>query len=162
MCACVGNFVKFGYNMAEESSTCGDVNYDQSNGKNDTIADQMICNLTKQDIMGMEFDSEVDAQSFYRKYALVMGFSVRLGDHGRNKNNEMIWRKYVCNSEGHRAVKYIENNDRIREHRAVTRCDCKAQMCVRLNKCTSKLYVHNFVEERTHALTGHIHTIALI
>ena len=74
----------------------------------------------------MEFDIEADAQSFYYNYAIVMGFLVRLGDHGLNNKNEMIWCKSVCNSEGHKAMKYIEKNDRIKEHMAITRCDYKA------------------------------------
>ena len=57
-----------------------DVNNDEFIGNKDVMIDQMIFNLSEEDILGMEFDSEIDAQSFYCRYAYMKGFAVTLFD----------------------------------------------------------------------------------
>ena len=86
----------------------------------------MICNLTKQDITEIKFNSEANVKSFYYEYVLFIGFLIRLSDHGQNKKNEMILCNYMYNSTRHKVMKYIKNNDRIRKHIAITICECKA------------------------------------
>ena len=96
--------------------------------------DIRISDLTYEDILGLEFDSEVDANNFYCKYALFKGFGVRLSDVGKNCKGEIIWRKFVCICEGYRSNKYIEKPNRKREHKAITRKGCNALLYVRLDK----------------------------
>ena len=59
----------------------------------------MIFNLSKEDILGMQFDNQADAQGFYCRYAYVKGFAVKLSNINWSSKCEMIWWKYVCNSQ---------------------------------------------------------------
>ena len=50
-----------------------------------------ILNLNHNDIMAMEFDSELEAQAFCKNYALDNGFALSSGDVDWNETREMIW-----------------------------------------------------------------------
>ena len=62
----------------EDSTSLNPTGFEQSNVvrllQNETLGDRCIFNLTKDDIMGMEFNNELDDKNFYHKYALVIGF----------------------------------------------------------------------------------------
>ncbi|KAL2316947.1 hypothetical protein Fmac_030823 [Flemingia macrophylla] len=50
--------------------------------------------------VGMEFDSEDAARNFYNEYARRVGFSYKVGLHGRSKaNGTNMYREFVCGRE---------------------------------------------------------------
>ena len=50
-----------------------------------------ILDLTHNDIMATEFDNDLEAQAFYKNFALDNGFALSSGDVDWNETREMIW-----------------------------------------------------------------------
>ncbi|KAI4336479.1 hypothetical protein L6164_015001 [Bauhinia variegata] len=117
--------------------------------------------LTSDDVLAMQFDSYEAGESFYHKYASAVGFIVRKDDIGRNKQGEVVMRKWVCNREGYRQRKYLENANRRREPRPSTRVNCPATFRISLDRGTHKWVVKEFVAEHTHELAPTIKSHAL-
>ncbi|KAJ7945145.1 Protein FAR1-RELATED SEQUENCE 5 [Quillaja saponaria] len=108
--------------------------------------------LMTDDVLAMQFDSYDAGESFYHKYASAIGFNVRKDDLGRNKNNEVMMRKWVCNKEGSRMKKYLQRVDRHRTPRPITRFNCPAAFRIKLDHVTHKWVVKDFVAKHTHGL----------
>ncbi|RVW90233.1 hypothetical protein CK203_036783 [Vitis vinifera] len=68
----------------------------------------------------------------------VAGFSIRKDDLKRDKNGDIISRKWVCSREGQRVTKFIENDKRQHVPRSLTRVGCEAAFRVGLNRKDGK------------------------
>lgn len=101
---------------------------------------------------GMEFDSEDAARIFYNEYARQAGFGSRISKNLRSrKDGKTIARKFVCSKEGFRAKKHMNNANRVKRPRAITREGCEAMMMVRKTEL-GKWVVSKFVKEHNHPL----------
>ncbi|WOK98970.1 hypothetical protein Cni_G07682 [Canna indica] len=102
---------------------------------------------------GMEFDSEQEAQLFYREYARRAGFRARISSYYRSKrDNSIISRLLVCSKEGFRAKKDENLEERLQRPRAVTRVGCKAMIMVK-KRDSGKWIVSKMVKHHNHELT---------
>ncbi|KAJ1386973.1 Zinc finger, CCHC-type [Sesbania bispinosa] len=136
-------------NDVVDASVSHDVaNEDVSHDELENIAD-----LTADEISNMEFCSEENAYKFYFAYAKCHGFVIRRDDLGRDKNNRMVWRQFLCNRARLRDRKYLMKHDRKRDHKPLTRTKCNARLRVRLDYSTSKWKVVAFDPAHNHALT---------
>lgn len=101
---------------------------------------------------GMEFESEDSARIFYNEYARHAGFGSRISKNLRSrKDGKTIARKFVCSKEGFRAKKHVNNANRVKRPRAITREGCEAMMMVRKTEL-GKWVVSKFVKEHNHPL----------
>ncbi|KAK7401150.1 hypothetical protein VNO78_12469 [Psophocarpus tetragonolobus] len=83
--------------------------------------------------VGMEFDSEDVAKTFYNEYARHMGFSSKVGPYGRSKaDGENTYREFVCGTEG-------------------LKKSCNAMIKIEL-KGQNKWVVTKFVKEHSHSV----------
>lgn len=101
--------------------------------------------------IGMEFESEEVAKSFYDNYATCMGFVMRVDAFRRSmRDGSVVWRRLVCNKEGFRRSRPRRSESR--KPRAVTREGCKALIVVKRDKSAGKWVVTKFVKEHNHPL----------
>lgn len=92
----------------------------------------------------MEFDSEDAAKTFYNEYAKRVGFTIKVGQHGRSKaDGTVMYREYICGKEG-------------LKKRLTDSCD--AMIRVEL-KGQNKWVVSKFVKEHSHSMvsSGKVH-----
>ncbi|KAL6320955.1 hypothetical protein AAG906_010764 [Vitis piasezkii] len=99
----------------------------------------------------MEFSSR-GGEEFYNLFAKVTGFSVRKDDVKRDKNQNIVSRKWVCSKEGYRHRVCLENENRKREPKAVTRIGCEATFRIGFNKQMNKWVVKEFMADHNHPL----------
>ncbi|RDX60795.1 Protein FAR1-RELATED SEQUENCE 3, partial [Mucuna pruriens] len=96
--------------------------------------------------VGMEFDSEDGAKTFYNEYARRVGFSCKAGPHGHSKADgaNMYW-EFVCGREDLKRKPTESCN-------AMIRFEQKGQ---------NKWIVTNFVREHSHSMASHskVHNI---
>nr|KYP55022.1 Protein FAR1-RELATED SEQUENCE 5 [Cajanus cajan] len=104
---------------------------------------------TADDIYGLEFASENTAYKFYFTYAKCHGFGIRKDEIGYDDKHNIVIRQYLCNKVGLRM-----RDDMKKEHRPLSRIDCKAKLRVRLDPKTSKFKVVSFEEGHNHILCG--------
>ncbi|KAJ1394351.1 FAR1 DNA-binding domain [Sesbania bispinosa] len=89
--------------------------------------------------VGMEFDSEEVAKTFYDEYARRMGFSSKIGPRNRSKaDGSNMYREFVCGKEGLKK-KFNDTCD------AMIRIELKSQ---------NKWVVTKFVKEHSHSLVS--------
>lgn len=106
---------------------------------------------------GMEFESEQDAQTFYKEYAKHVGFRARVSSYYRSKrDNSIISRLIVCSKEGFRAKKDESGKDesgeeKLQRPRAITRIGCKAMIMVK-KRDSGKWIVSKLVKNHNHFL----------
>nr|CAN62918.1 hypothetical protein VITISV_029735 [Vitis vinifera] len=98
------------------------------------LKDKVLKGISDEEVYKLQFDCIDEAKSFYNMLAKVAGFSIRKDDLKRDKNGDIISRKWVCSREGHRATKFIENDKRQREPRSLSRVGCEATFRVGLNR----------------------------
>ncbi|EOA29636.1 hypothetical protein CARUB_v10014621mg [Capsella rubella] len=104
--------------------------------------------------IGMEFESEASAKSFYDSYATVMGFVMRVDAFRRSmRDGTVVWRRLVCNKEGFRRLRPRRSESR--KPRAITREGCKALIVVKREK-SGKWVVTKFVKEHNHPLSPNV------
>ncbi|ONK74251.1 uncharacterized protein A4U43_C03F4340 [Asparagus officinalis] len=79
--------------------------------------------------LGMEFESDEAAKTFYNDYARRLGFPFRVGRSRRSKGVDevLIMKRFVCSKEGVYRKKPSEETSRKRE-RLSMREGCKAMM----------------------------------
>lgn len=84
---------------------------------------------SKEPILGMEFESDEAAKSFYNDYARRLGFPFRVGRSRRSKGVEevLIMKRFVCSKEGIYRKKPSSEGMRKRERMSM-REGCKAMM----------------------------------
>ncbi|KAF8081517.1 hypothetical protein N665_0881s0018 [Sinapis alba] len=100
--------------------------------------------------IGMEFESEEAAKSFYNSYATGTGFVMRVDAFRRSmRDGTVVWRRLVCNKEGFRRSRPRRSESR--KPRAITREGCKALIVVKKDK-SGKWVVTKFVKEHNHPL----------
>jgi hypothetical protein len=100
--------------------------------------------------IGMEFESEEAAKSFYDNYATCMGFVMRVDAFRRSmRDGTVVWRRLVCNKEGFRRSRPRRSESR--KPRAITREGCKALIVVKREKSGTWL-VTKFEKEHNHPL----------
>lgn len=99
--------------------------------------------------VGMEFQTEEAAFSFYTEYARHMGFGIRKKSTRYSKcDKKLIATQYVCHKEG-----FKPSNGTVKNPRPTTREGCKAR--IRLKKMDSgKWVVHDVEKDHNHALAG--------
>ncbi|RVW73011.1 Protein FAR1-related sequence 5 [Vitis vinifera] len=116
------------------------------------VSDKIFNDLTVEDVWKMEFSSVEEAEEFYNLFAKVTGFSVRNDDVKRYKNQNIVSRKWVCSKEGYRHRVCLENENRKREPKAVTRVGCEATFRIGFNKQMNKWVVKEFMANHNHPL----------
>ena len=100
--------------------------------------------------IGMEFESEEAAKSFYDNYATCIGFVMRVDAFRRSmRDGTVVWRRLVCNKEGFRRSRPRRSESR--KPRAITREGCKALIVVKREKSGNWL-VTKFEKEHNHPL----------
>ncbi|CAL5338641.1 unnamed protein product [Camellia sinensis] len=97
-------------------------------------ANDLIQNLTKNDVLEMQFNLEEDANDFYNQYAKVLS------------------RKWVCSRQGQRAKQHLARIDQKKAARALTRVGCDAHFRIRYNLDVGKYIVTHFNMEHNHPL----------
>lgn len=89
--------------------------------------------------MGMEFDSEDAAKTFYDEYARRLGFSSKLGQFIRSKTDgKIVAREFVCGREG-------------LKRRSADSCDAMLRIEI---KGQDKWIVTKFVKEHSHSMVS--------
>lgn len=113
-------------------SECGELNTTE----NSTAQDE---DETDEPHMGMEFESEDAAKSFYDEYARRVGFSTKMGQCSRSKPDEtIIGQEFICGREGSKR-RYGDSCD------AMIRIELKGQ---------DKWVVTKFVKEHSHSIVS--------
>ncbi|XP_045803583.1 protein FAR-RED IMPAIRED RESPONSE 1-like isoform X2 [Trifolium pratense] len=103
-----------------------------------------ISNLTADEILGLDFDSDQEAYDFYCEYARWHGFIVRKDDVTRDDNEKVIMRQFVCNREGF--------SNKKQSTRPNARTNCQARLRVRYSLKASRWKVKCFEEVHNHEL----------
>ncbi|RVW62431.1 hypothetical protein CK203_064197 [Vitis vinifera] len=96
--------------------------------------EKVLKGISVKEVCKMQFACIDEAETFYNMLAKLTGFSIRKDDLKRDKNGDIISRKWVCSKEGHRATKFFENDNRQREPRSLTRVGCEAAVRIGLNR----------------------------
>ncbi|XP_034680319.1 protein FAR1-RELATED SEQUENCE 5-like [Vitis riparia] len=105
------------------------------------LKEKVLKGISDEEVYKLQFDCIDEAGTFYNMLAKVAGFSIRKDDLKRDKNGDIISRKWVCSREGQRATKFIENDKRQREPRSLSRVGCEAAFRVGLNRKDGKWIV---------------------
>ncbi|KAL4381394.1 hypothetical protein AHAS_Ahas04G0129100 [Arachis hypogaea] len=100
----------------------------------------------------MEFANSDEVCHFYEQYSRAKGFAMRQGKKMKNRKGEIVRYTYLCNREGLRHRKWLQMQDRKREHKVVTRCGCQAEMRIKRKANSTSWYVCHFVDEHNHDL----------
>ncbi|KAK6267010.1 hypothetical protein QUC31_017847 [Theobroma cacao] len=124
------------------------------NKENNLSDAKYLHELSKDDILSLEFDDLEDVYKFYKAYACAMGFGVRKGSCRRNKDGIEVMKHFACSKEGHRTEKWEKLENRVREPKRSSRTDCKANIQVILNKDTGKWYVSHCELEYNHQMVN--------
>ncbi|WRX13222.1 FAR1 DNA binding domain - like 7 [Theobroma cacao] len=124
------------------------------NKENNLLDAKYLHELSKDDILGLEFDDLEDVYEFYKAYACAMGFGVRKGGCRRNKDGIEVMKHFACSKEGHKAEKREKLENRAREPKRSSRIDCKANIRVILNKDIGKWYVSHCELEHNHQMVN--------
>ncbi|RVW17997.1 Protein FAR1-related sequence 5 [Vitis vinifera] len=122
------------------------------------LKQKVLKGISDEEVYKLQFDRIDEAETFYNMLARVAGFSIRKDDLKRDKNGDIISRKWVCSREGQRATKFIENDKRQREPRSLTRVGCEAAFRVGLNRKDGKWIVKEFIGDHNHNLVDAINT----
>ncbi|ERN06422.1 hypothetical protein AMTR_s00016p00255820 [Amborella trichopoda] len=102
--------------------------------------------------VGMEFESVEAAETFYKAYAMRLGFGVRVGTSRRSKRSgEITAQRFVCNKQGFRAKKYLSS----KRPRPATREGCNAMINL-IRRDSGKWVVSIFVSDHNHELLAPI------
>ncbi|XP_034707036.1 protein FAR1-RELATED SEQUENCE 5-like [Vitis riparia] len=118
--------------------------------------EKVLKGISVEEVCKMQFACIDEAETFYNMLAKLTGFSIRKDDLKRDKNGDIISQKWVCSKEGHRATKFIENDNRQREPRSLTRVGCEAAFRIALNRKYGKWIVKEFIGEHNHNLVDPI------
>ncbi|XP_034697356.1 protein FAR1-RELATED SEQUENCE 5-like [Vitis riparia] len=122
------------------------------------LKEKVLKGISDEEVYKLQFDCIDEAGTFYNMLAKVAGFSIRKDDLKRDKNGDIISRKWVCSREGQRATKFIENDKRQREPRSLSRVGCEAAFRVGLNRKDGKWIVKEFIGDHNHNLVDAINT----
>ncbi|KAH9744126.1 protein FAR1-RELATED SEQUENCE 5 [Citrus sinensis] len=129
-----------------------------SNTANSELTLRMIETM---DVLGREFVTDKEADSFFCKYAKAMGFGVRRHNKRWNTKGVLMGRKWVCSREGYRPKKFLHQDNRTREARPLTRTGCQAAFKIKRKDEDSAWICTQFNAIHNHTLTPpeHVHYI---
>ncbi|KAH6832702.1 hypothetical protein C2S53_015746 [Perilla frutescens var. hirtella] len=116
-----------------------------ANSSEEKLIYERHLNISEEKIpkVGMEFDTDDAAYTFYNEYAKEVGFSIRK-QSGHQHNGRLLDRIFCCSCQGHRPTDKREAN--IKSHRPETRTGCKAAMKIN-GRGTAKYTVTEFIPE---------------
>ena len=77
-------------------------------------------------MVGVEFKSVEEAESFYHIYSKIVGFSVRKNESRKKKSGTVTTISWCCSSEGFRKKKYLDHLNRVHEPKMNNRIGCQA------------------------------------
>jgi hypothetical protein len=103
----------------------------------------------------MEFDSWENEESFYTRYAHEVGFSVRTGTQHLGKGGVALWKRFVCEKQGWRKTKEL-NNEAVKKRKRnvkISRCGCEAMIGLK-RRNDGKYVVARLVLQHTHQLVS--------
>ncbi|RYR28919.1 hypothetical protein Ahy_B01g053140 [Arachis hypogaea] len=126
---------------------------DDSEADEDRPQDKRTAELSREDIMQLQFTDEEAVYRFYKTYAMIHGFAVRLDEVRRDSDGSVIMRQIVCNRAGSRK-EVVKKDERIRDHRPLTRSCCPARIRARLDTKIQQWKVVSFYEEHPHELVA--------
>ncbi|XP_057723933.1 protein FAR1-RELATED SEQUENCE 5-like [Arachis stenosperma] len=143
----------FGTNSDEEFPRGDDIDFldDNSEADKDRPQDKRIAELSREDIMQLQFTDEEAVYRFYKTYAMMHDFTVRLDEVRRDSDGCIIMCQIICNRVGSRREE-VEKDERIWDHRPLTRSFCPARICARLDRKIYKWKVVSLYEEHSHGL----------
>ncbi|KAL6345695.1 hypothetical protein AAG906_017432 [Vitis piasezkii] len=105
--------------------------------------EKVLKGISVEEVCKMQFACIDEAETFYNMLAKLTEFSIRKDDLKRDKNGDIISRKWVCSKEGHRATKFFENDNR-------------PAFRIALNRKYGKWIVKEFIGEHNHNLVDPI------
>ncbi|XP_020985994.1 protein FAR1-RELATED SEQUENCE 5-like [Arachis duranensis] len=136
--------------METEEEELGEESPNEEDGEQNGSAEHVV--FGRAQILEMEFANPDEACRFYEQYSRAKGFAMRQGKKLKNRKGEIVRYTYLCNREGFRDRKWLEMQDRKREHKVVTRCGCQAEMRIKQKAESNNWYVSRFVDEHNHDL----------
>ncbi|XP_044344058.1 protein FAR1-RELATED SEQUENCE 5-like [Triticum aestivum] len=141
-------------NLSQEGSDGPDGGDDEAEMDIEEAQYQQRVLETHWKVMAMTFRSQGDAYIFYNRHAKEHGFSIRTEKVKRGKGASGIirFRRFVCSRAGRRQRKFITMEGRTRRLRPETRCECGAQMVVKLDRARGVWFVASFVDDHNHAM----------
>ncbi|KAJ1427978.1 Zinc finger, PMZ-type [Sesbania bispinosa] len=136
-------------NGSDNSEHCIGINSEQD------IRNLDLENFSPHDISKYDFASMDLAYLFYREYGKANGFSIRKGKIlYSKKTREELQQEYFCSNNGLREDRGLKMEDRKREPRAETRCECQATFRAHVDKITGRWYATVFNDNHNHELLG--------
>ncbi|KAK6235774.1 hypothetical protein SCA6_011111, partial [Theobroma cacao] len=97
--------------------------------KENNLSDaKYVHELSKDDILGLEFDDLEDVYEFYKEYASAMGFGVRKGSCRRNKDGIEVMKHFACSKEGHKVEKWEKAREPAERHAEVNDGDVQVTL----------------------------------
>ncbi|WJX09787.1 hypothetical protein P8452_00584 [Trifolium repens] len=120
------------------------------NGKhtadNDSCHVDLEANVSQEPYIGMKFDSQENAYSFYTHYAKCVGFGISIKNSRRSKvSREFIDAIYACTRYGKKRESTAQNP------RPCLKVECEASLRIKRN-CEGKWIVHSFIKDHNHEL----------
>jgi hypothetical protein len=113
---------------------------------NESYVGDLEANNVQQPSLGMEFESQEDAYSFYVQYAKSVGFGVSIKSSRRSKiSREFIDVKYACTRYGKKRESTAQNP------RPCLKVECEAGLHIK-RRCDGKWVVHGFIKDHNHEL----------
>ncbi|KAM3197683.1 hypothetical protein ACQJBY_073010 [Aegilops geniculata] len=105
-------------------------------------------------VMAMTFGSQWEAYTFYNKHARERGFNIRKEKvkRGKGLSGTIRFRRYVCSRAGKQQSKFLNSEGHTRRLRPGTRCECGAQLVVKLDKAHKIWFVAAFLDDHNHVL----------
>ncbi|KAL5556082.1 hypothetical protein UlMin_038318 [Ulmus minor] len=103
-------------------------------------------------MVGVEFKSVEEAESFYHIYSKIIGFNVRKNQCRKNQAGIVTTQSWCCSNEGLRRTKYIKNPNRVHEPRSEIRIGCRAMFQVCYSKITKLWVVKEFRANHNHCM----------
>ncbi|PNY02183.1 protein far-red impaired response 1-like [Trifolium pratense] len=113
---------------------------------NDSHLSDPNANESQEPYIGMEFESQENAYSFYAHYAKVIGFGISIKTSRRSKvSREFIDVKYACTRYGKKRESNAINP------RPCLKVECEAYLRIK-RKSDGKWVVHDFIKHHNHEL----------
>lgn len=107
-------------------------------------------------LVGKAFDSLDEGEIFFRKYAKLAGFGVRMGSTmwTKDKENRHIYSKmFICAKEGEYKPRKTQEDAKVKRKRQISRMGCKAGIRIQEN-VDKKWVIMKFIEAHTHPLSS--------
>ncbi|KAJ3683519.1 hypothetical protein LUZ60_013746 [Juncus effusus] len=131
-----------------------------SNNNNITPTNHKNKSTQTEPEVGMIFNSEEQAYSFYNNYAQKKGFSVRKGHLGRRRNGSICNRVFLCSKEGTRQK---HSKHFTKKPRNEVRTNCMARIEYKVDfegifRVSKVIYEHNHLlvrPSKSHLLRSH-------